>query len=197
MISPFEQVSDELAAGIRGLERASQVALFAAAGTALRANYLAWEEASHLPSHAELLDRTINQSIAYALGECGTIDPSLLREVESATPAESNDVSGYPAAQGCWIVVDAALRCGLGEFDAADGAWYLIEPMIQATSERLLGVADPGSALQRESETCALDDPALRAALAALSESVETLRPLPIERRVFEGVISLLAAIAP
>ena len=63
MSSPFERVSDELSAGIRGLSRRAQVALYASAGLALRKGYADWVLDAAVTSHMELLEHVLAHAL--------------------------------------------------------------------------------------------------------------------------------------
>jgi hypothetical protein len=159
--------------------------------------YRAWSRRAESPFHGDVLARAIEQAISFATGEAPTIEASLLRAVEASTPGDPSGSESFTAAQDCWILADTALRVGLGEFDAADSAWYLLEPKFQATSERLVGVSDPGSVAQEDAEAHALADPQLSNAIGALRDVIGTLRERLPTRDLVATISSQLVALSP
>lgn len=197
MTSPFERTSHSVAEAVRTLELHAQVALFASVAQALSAAYRSWSEQSGSRFNGEVLDQAIESAMAFAVGESAIVDPLLLASVEANAPSGSSDAALYTAAQDCWIAADTALRGGLREFDPADSAWYLLEPQFQATSERLFGVSDPGSAVAGDAEAKALADPRLAEAIGVLGHAIRTLGTQPLTRDLLGELATQLGVLSP
>lgn len=118
-----------------------QGAFFIAAAWALDPEWRRWSSASGVPLVDDVFDAGVRAATAGVL-HGAPVHRGVLAAVERSTPFESADVGGFTAAQDCWICLDTALRGALGEFDPADSAWYLLEPLFQRTSERSLGFSE-------------------------------------------------------
>jgi hypothetical protein len=187
-VSPFEAVSQRLGLAVSDLSLQAQVALLACGSIALMPQYLDWCARSGARDQSELLRGALDAASQFVTGDIAVPPESLLGAMEAATPSGPTDVPGFTAAQDCWICADSAIRVSIGQFTVKDAVWYLLEPLFQATSERLFGVADVGSQSQESAEAVALTDPALVAAVDAL-ESVKrdlasraSLRKSDVER---------------
>lgn len=196
-MSPFEEMTDHIAHRIRLLALPAQVALYAAAGRALTPSYLDWSQAVGQEPANTVLDLAIRSAQRFAMESAREIEPVVLDAIEAATPSEPTDSHLFTAAQDCWICVDTAVRASLGEFDPADSAWYLLEPMFQATSERLFGLADVGSEGQREAELTALRDVGLAAAVTAIETAISTLEEGALDNTRLELLRRILEPMAP
>lgn len=174
-MSPFESVSARLGQALGRLDRHVQVAVLSCASRVLRPRYLEWSRDSGVDDQSELLSEALDAATQYATLRAGSPSQPLLAAVGRVIPAEPTDVPGFTAAQDCWICVDSALRVALGQFEAKDAAWYMLEPMFQATSERLFGVADVGSQAQDDAESEALGDRVLAEAIFALEVTIDDL----------------------
>jgi hypothetical protein len=177
-MSPFEAVSQRLGVAVTELSTQAQVALLACASRALMPQYVDWCARSGARDRSGLLRRALDTAMHFATGSIAEPSGSLLKDLEAATPSGPTDIPGFTAAQDCWISADSAIRVSIGQFCATDAIWYLLEPMFQATSERLFGFADVGSRNQDSAEAAALADPALAAAVDALESAKRDLANL-------------------
>jgi hypothetical protein len=180
-MSPFEAVSYRLGQALRDLSRRAQVAVLLCASKVLMPEYLDWIVRSGTDDQSDLLREALEVVTRFAVGTAVPHREGLMDSVEEATPGDSSDVSGFTAAQDCWICADSALRVSVGAFAVEDAAWYLLEPIFQSTSERLFGVSDVGSQTQAAAEVEALEDPALASAIHGIEEAIALLmgRPSP------------------
>lgn len=195
-MSPFERATEALATRIRGLPPRAQVALFLSASEALAESWREWSAAANRPVDLDTFDRGAAAAAAFASGD-ESVSRDVLAAVEASTPSEPSDVRGFTAAQDCWICLDTALRGALGDFDPADSAWYLLEPLFQAVSERLFGFADVGSDIQEEAESSVLADPALTSAIAAVERGIVIAASASATEPQLGELRSAMAAIRP
>lgn len=175
----------------------AQVGLYVAAGRALAKSYLEWRRAVGENPAVAILNDAVEAAEEFALGVTSSMDLDLLRAIEAETPDEPTDTELFTAAQDCWICIDTAVRSALGEFNPADSAWYLLEPMFQATSERLFGFTDVGSRAQVESEQVALADERLAAAVDAVESAISMLGEQSLDRVVLDSVAATLDPLNP
>lgn len=197
-MSAFDDVTARFSEQVAILQLRPQVALFAVAAEVLTPRYLDWVTAadSMVLSEIRLLDRAVAEAKKFAASESSTVSRGLLQALEAAVPADRSDADWFTAAQDCWICADTALRVSLGEFAAEDSTWYLLEPVFQCTSERLFGYTDVGSELEAL-ESVALEDAALRRAVAGLDTAIDVLRGSPVDRSVLARVRKELDALTP
>lgn len=196
-MSPFEGLVDDLTARIRHLPASSQVALFLSAGLALSESWTAWATASNLAPDHRLLDRVREAVESHLADGSDALPAGLLAEIEAATPSEPTEIPGFTAAQDCWICIDTSVRAGLGEFDAANSTWYLLEPAFQSVSEQLFGLADVGSDRQETDEQAALSQPQMRSAVEAVERAIDALADLGPGQTSTSDLIEVLGAIRP
>lgn len=195
-MSPFERATEALATRIRGLSLRAQVALFLSASEVLAESWREWSAAANRTVDLDTFDRGVAEAAAFASGD-ESVSRDVLAAVEASTPSEPSDVRGFTAAQDCWICLDTALRGALGDFDPADSAWYLLEPLFQAVSERLFGFADVGSDIQEEAESSVLADPALTSAIAAVERGIVIAASASATEPQLGELRSAMAAIRP
>jgi hypothetical protein len=160
--------------------------------------YLDWCAATGGSWNEPLLLETLVAAEGFALGSMPAPSLSLVRRVEEATPSEMTGIPWFTSAQDCWVCADSALRVSLAQFNAEDAAWYLLEPMFQATSERLFGVTDVGSERQEEDEVRALADDRLAIAVSSVETAIRELSQ--VERLTpedLENCLSIVNAIRP
>lgn len=154
-------------------------------------------------------DRRIEQQLQAAADACfadTSPDPEDVAELatifarENEGPQDGIEAEhrDFTAALDAWICGDIALRLLLDDSDAADGAWYVLEPRYHATSERLFGVVDVGSTEEVPGETTALGDPELAAAVSAARTAAarlgDTKAPASLSR---DRLVEVLAPICP
>lgn len=195
-MSPFETAVEGLGRQIRPLSMHAQGALFIAAARALEPEWRRWSSASGVPLAEDVFHAGVRAATAWVLHDA-PIDPGVLAAVERSTPFEPTDVGGFTPAQDCWICLDTALRGALGEFDPADSAWYLLEPLFQRTSERLLGFTEASSAEQETAEAAVLADPSVATAVAALECCLRDLASRPVSSVFLDNLRERLAALCP
>lgn len=158
-MSPFEDVVDGLAERIDGLPAPAQAALFLAGARALDAGRRAWASAAGRGDRDDVFDAGCSAAEAAVRRPGTAVDPTLLAAVDATTPHGPTDVDGFTAAQDCWICLGTALTAARGDGGAAGSTWYLLEPLLQATSERLFGATDVGSQDEEAGEAAVLADP--------------------------------------
>lgn len=181
-MSPFTEVSDRIAERIRLLDLRRQVALFGCAAEALAPGYTMWRMQAHeeVRDDTDLLEAAVQHARAFAID--GRVPPTdLLDQIEAATPSDPSDVPNFTTAQDCWICADTAVRAIADGYEPAESAWYLLEPSFQATSERLFGYADVGSAQQQAAESQALGDVRLQEVLSAIGAALDVAQETPTD----------------
>lgn len=198
-MSPFEDVNARLTERVAALPLRAQVALLAAGAEVLTPRYGDWlaGAAGAAPDQRDLLGRAVAEGRRLAAGASADGAGDLLAQVEEATPGDPTDVDWFTAAQDCWICADSALRAARGEADAQDSTWYLLEPVFQATSERLFGYSDVGSEQEDALEAQALEDPALAAAVSAVDAAIDLLAAGEVDDALLDRLPEVLAPVAP
>ena len=177
-MSPFEEINDRIAGGIRALDLRAQILVLATGARVLLPRYEHWHRSvGRAENMASLVREAISAAEEFVLGKTDVQRvPALLDELELGAPSDPSDSVWFTAAQDCWTLADSALRVIAESFDAGDATWYLLEPIFQTTSERLFGFSDVGSDAQEAAEGQALSDPALAAAVRALESAIAELR---------------------
>lgn len=174
-MSPFEEVVESIAQRIEGLGTDAQVALYCSTARALLSSYVAWSRDYGEVAGLSLLEGAIRTA---GSGAADSKDPArieLLSQLEAFAPDSHRHSAHFVAAQACWICVDIALRLPGGQFQARDGAWYLLEPIFQSVTEELFGLSDVGSQRQETDEGTALQSEALMSAVTALETTLDYL----------------------
>jgi hypothetical protein len=198
-MSPFEAEVARLGAIVMDLSRQGQVAFLVAAARALMPRYLEWLETASPSSEGKrvLLD-VLEEAERFVLGTPPGPPSDLLASAQLQVPEEPSDAMWFTTAQDCWICADSALRVALNQYHASDAMWFVLEPLFQATSERLFGVSDVGSDRQQVDEARALEDASMRAGLAAVDDACRRLHlAARVTRQDLEHCVGSLAAIRP
>ena len=123
---------------------------------------------------------------------------NLLSDLEAGTPdGESSEVT--TAAQDCWICVDTSVRIAIDEeYPPSDSLWYVLEPMMQDTSNRIFGVTDVGSDKEEELASAILADARMNAAVASCREAIRVLSATEKPTsEITDHIVKLLKAVAP
>jgi Protein of unknown function (DUF416) len=167
-----------LADRLSQLSKRAQVVFFACVAQVMLPTYRAWHaRANRTADQGKLLEHAVDVATAFAVTGEGPADmDSLVAAMERELPDEGSATDGFVGAQDAWVCSDIALRVALGEFEAQNGMWYVLEPQFQATSERLFGLSDVGSDREEQDEAIALKDPTLAAAVAGVERVLEDLR---------------------
>lgn len=195
-MSPFEQLVARISSRVGQLPLEAQVALFVCSAEALAESWVKWAEVANVTVERALFDEAVRAARAFSLDGEG-VDPELLYAVERETPATHFDTPGFTVAQDCWVCLDTALRASLGTFHAPDSTWYLLEPLFQSASVRILGVSDVGSLGQLEGERDVLTDPALGSGVSSIEVVVDLLSSSSLTAAVLAEARTILAAIQP
>jgi len=181
------------------LGRQAQVAFLAAAARALMPRYLDWLEATSPSGEGKgvLLD-VLEEAERFVLDASSKPSSDLLERAQIGAPDEPSDAVWFTSAQDCWICADSALRVALDQYRAPDAMWFVLEPLFQATSERLFGVSDVGSDRQHVDEARALEDARMSAGLAAVEDACRNLQPIArLTRQDLKHCAGSFAAIRP
>ena len=177
-ITAYDELLNDLIAEAETCSPRALAALFAACAQGLEPAYREWRSL-RAPTTPDVLAEAVARARDYAMtGEGGHDLPALLSLLEAGIPpGGSADTHSATAAQDCWICADTAIRLVVyPPFRPAPIVEYALEPVMQAVSERLLGVSEiGGDAAERGEGDAILRDPQARAAIAFIRSSLERL----------------------
>lgn len=196
-MSPFTDAADHVTDRLRLLGVRHQVAFFIAAARALEPGYRAWRQQAGPGGveESEIFEAALRRATEFAISGSAP-PPDLLNRFAACTPSEPTEDPFLTAAQDCWICLDTAIQLRPVTTTQQTLHGILLEPMFQATSERLFGYTDVGSSNQESAESTALKDPQLRRALDRVSEAISTAAGSPTEALI-ANLRAVLTPIGP
>jgi hypothetical protein len=179
MTGPFVRKSDEVGDAIAGLATVAQVRMFSCVSLAFLPAVRRWEKATR---SGREIEEQLTAAAAFCMAYDGR-DASRLADLAAVFASEAqgpqdgpeSDHGDFITAHDAWICGGIAADLLRGSHSAREGAWYILEPRFQDTSERLFGVSDVGSEDEDTGESTALADPALVAAVSSIRAGVALL----------------------
>ncbi len=181
-MTSYDLIIKDLGQDISLLSRRAQTALYWASGSALLPEYRRWA-AEVGRSNEGVIAEALHGASEFAVSGSRPLADLGLRDslLKFAPGDESTDrVSPIPA-QDCWICADISFRLASDGFNkVAEGIWYILEPMFQATSLSLHGLMTVDGLPDEEMLTRQiLADKAMRAAADFCSQSLAELKRNP------------------